>query len=109
MSQSTKAPPSGFHPASSSDYLPLAQLRELQFARLQAMVRRAHDHQTLYRERMAEKGVSPGDIQSLEDAAKLPFTVKTDLRETYPFGLFACTPPAARRASRSSSPTRRRT
>jgi len=89
MSQSTKAPPSGFHPASSSDYLPLAQLRELQFARLQAMVRRAHDHQTLYRERMAEKGVSPDDIQSLEDAAKLPFTVKTDLRETYPFGLFA--------------------
>lgn len=89
MSKSTKAPASGFHPASSLDYLPADQLRELQWTRLQAMVRRAHDHQALYRQRMEDQRVTCEDVKSPEDIAKLPFTVKEDLRETYPFGLFA--------------------
>ena len=38
---------------------------------------------------MEERGLTPDDIQSLADLAQLPFTVKTDLRDTYPFGLFA--------------------
>jgi phenylacetate-CoA ligase len=43
-----------------------------------------------FRKRMAERGLTPGDIGSLADLARLPFTVKADLRDTYPFGLFAC-------------------
>jgi phenylacetate-CoA ligase len=78
-----------FHPASAPDYLPLPQLRQLQLQRLQAVVRRSYDHVPLFRQRMAERGLTPADITSLADIAKLPFTVKTDLRDTYPSGLFA--------------------
>ncbi len=81
--------PGGFHPASAPDFLPMPQLRDLQFRRLTAVVRRAYDHVELFRKRMQEKGLAPGDVRSLEDLSKLPFTVKTDLRDTYPFGLFA--------------------
>ena len=81
--------PGGFHPASAPDFLPVPQLRDLQFRRLTAVVRRAYDHVELFRKRMQEKGLTPGDVRSLEDISKLPFTVKTDLRDTYPFGLFA--------------------
>lgn len=79
----------GFHPASAPDYVPVAQLRDLQLQRLRRIVRRAYEHVQLYRQRMDERGVKPDDIRSLEDIASLPFTVKTDLRDTYPFGLFA--------------------
>jgi len=79
----------GFHPASAMDYLPAAKLREVQLRRLRAAVARAYEHQEVFRKRMDEAGVSPGDVRSLDDAAALPFTVKTDLRDTYPFGMFA--------------------
>jgi phenylacetate-CoA ligase len=79
----------GFHPASAADFLPLAQLHQLQLQRLQAVVQRAYDHVDLFRKRMDERKVKPEDIRSLEDIACLPFTVKNDLRDTYPFGLFA--------------------
>jgi phenylacetate-CoA ligase len=78
-----------FHPASAPDYLPKQQLRDLQLQRLQATVRRAYQHVVLFRRRMEEKGLGPDDVRALEDLGKLPFTVKTDLRDTYPFGLFA--------------------
>jgi phenylacetate-CoA ligase len=78
-----------FQPVSAPDFLPLPQLRELQLQRLQATVQRAYDHVALFRKRMDERGLTPRDIQTLADIAKLPFTVKTDLRDTYPFGLFA--------------------
>jgi len=78
-----------FHPASAPDYLPLPQLRQVQLQRLQAVVRRAYEHVPLFHERMEERGLKPEDVKSLEDIARLPFTVKTDLRDTYPFGLFA--------------------
>lgn len=81
--------PGGFHPASAPDFLPIPQLRDLQFRRLTAVVRRAYDHVELFRQRMQERGLAPADIRSLDDIAKLPFMVKTDLRDTYPFGLFA--------------------
>jgi phenylacetate-CoA ligase len=81
--------PGGFHPESAADYLPLAQLHDLQLRRLQASVQIAYDHVELFRRRMAERGLTPAAVRSLADLAQLPFTVKNDLRDTYPFGLFA--------------------
>jgi phenylacetate-CoA ligase len=81
--------PGSFHPASAPDFLPLPQLRELQLGRLKSVVSRAYDHVALFRQRMDKKGISPLQIQSLEDIARLPFYEKSDLRDTYPFGLFA--------------------
>ncbi|MDF7800724.1 phenylacetate--CoA ligase [Pontiellaceae bacterium B1224] len=77
------------HPSSAPDYIREEQLRSLQLQRLRAITRHAYENQALFRERMDETGVSPDDIQTLEDIRKLPFTQKTDLRDTYPYGLFA--------------------
>jgi phenylacetate-CoA ligase len=74
---------------SAPDYLPPSQLRQLQLQRLKAVVERAYANVSMYRKRMDEAGVKPGDIRHLEDLSRLPFTVKTDLRDEYPFGLFA--------------------
>ena len=79
----------GFHPVSAPDYLPTAQLRELQLRRLKAVVERAYAKVTPFRQRLDERGLRPSAIESLADIAKLPFSVKTDLRDHYPFGLFA--------------------
>jgi len=84
-----KSSPGNFHPASAPDFLPPAQLRTLQLLRLKATVQRAYDHVALFRQRMDERGVKPAQVKSLEDIESLPFTVKSDLRDTYPFGLFA--------------------
>ena len=81
--------PGGFHPASAPDYLPVEQLRDLQLRRLRNIARRAYDNVALYRERMDGLGVKPDDIATLDDIRNLPFTQKTDLRDTYPFGMFA--------------------
>jgi len=78
-----------FHPASTPDYLPAPRLRELQLARLQAVVRRAYENVALFRQRLNDRGLVPESIRDLSDIQLLPFTVKTDLRDTYPFGLFA--------------------
>ena len=77
------------HMASAPDYLPGPLLRGVQLHRLQHMVRRAYNRVDLFRSRMKERGLTPDHIAALADVAKLPFTVKTDLRDTYPFGLFA--------------------
>ncbi len=79
----------GFHPASAMDFLPLQHLRDLQLVRLKAIVRRAYDRVALFRRRMEARSLTPDDLRSLEDAVHLPFTEKNDLREAYPFGLFA--------------------
>jgi phenylacetate-CoA ligase len=78
-----------FHPASAPDFLPLEQLRRVQLQRLQAVVERAYQNVAHFRQRMDERGLTPASIRALEDSARLPFTIKTDLRDTYPFGLFA--------------------
>ena len=78
-----------FHPLSSMDYLPQDKLRALQTERLINIVGRAYERVELFRNRLDENGISPMDIQSIDDIAKLPFMVKADLRDTYPFGLFA--------------------
>ena len=77
------------HPASVPDYTPVAELRDLQLTRLKAVVARAWQHVNLFRSRMDELGMSPDDLRSLADISRLPFTTKSDLRDTYPFGLFA--------------------
>jgi phenylacetate-CoA ligase len=78
-----------FNSVSAMDFLPLAQLRQVQCQRLQAMVRRAYNHVALFRQRMEERNLTPDCIGSVDDIVRLPFTEKTDLRDTYPFGLFA--------------------
>ncbi len=78
-----------YHPASAPDYVPAPHMKELQLARLRAVVHRAWDRVELFRKRMDERGLTPGRIRSLDDITRLPFTVKTDLRDTYPFGMFA--------------------
>ncbi len=65
------------------------QKKALQSERLRKTVKHVYDNVTLYRERMDAKGVSPEDIHSVDDLKLLPFTEKTDLRDTFPFGLFA--------------------
>jgi phenylacetate-CoA ligase len=69
--------------------LPAGKLRELQLQRLQGVVARSYENVPLHRERMKKAGVAPEDIQSLDDVRHLPFTYKDDLRDSYPFGLFA--------------------
>jgi phenylacetate-CoA ligase len=65
------------------------ELRALQLQRLQWSVRHAYDNVAHYRESFRAAGVHPQDLRSLEDLAKFPFTVKDDLRASYPFGMFA--------------------
>jgi phenylacetate-CoA ligase len=71
------------------DYMPREQLAKVQLQRLQSVVGRAYDRVALFRERLDDSGLTPASIAALADIAKLPFTVKADLRDTYPFGLFA--------------------
>ena len=82
-------PTGGFHPASAPDYLPRKQLAELQLKRLRSIVERAYARVAFFRHRMEVRGLTPESITRLEDLGKLPFTAKADLRDTYPFGLFA--------------------
>ncbi len=65
------------------------EIYSLQSARLQKMVSRVYHNVEFYRKKMQEMGIEPGDIQGIEDLNKLPFTTKEDLRQNYPFGLFA--------------------
>jgi len=63
--------------------------KEIQFKRLQDTVKRAYENVPYYHQRFNELKIEPEDIESLEDIKKLPFTTKQDLREAYPFGMFA--------------------
>ncbi len=65
------------------------EIRALQLDRLKWSLRHAYDNVPMYRQRFDEAGVHPDDLQSLSDLARFPFTYKNDLRENYPFGLFA--------------------
>ena len=89
MSKHTLQKVAPFNPVSAPDFLPVGQLRELQLERLKRIVFHAHSRVALFRQRMMDKGMEPGDIKSLDDIRHLPFYTKTDLRDTYPFGLFA--------------------
>ncbi|MCL2814628.1 MAG: phenylacetate--CoA ligase, partial [Oscillospiraceae bacterium] len=72
-----------------AETMPRGQIRELQLKKLRAAVENVYSNVPHYRRKMQEKGILPGDIKSLDNLRDLPFTVKQDLRDTYPFGLFA--------------------
>lgn len=65
------------------------ELRALQLSRLQWSLQHAYDKVAHYRKKFEAAGVHPSDLKSLADLSKLPFTAKRDMRENYPFGLFA--------------------
>jgi phenylacetate-CoA ligase len=65
------------------------ELRALQLGRMRDAVRRAYEHIPHYRARFDATGVHPDDLRHLEDIAKFPLTAKEDLRQNYPFGMFA--------------------
>ena len=69
--------------------MPREQLRELQLERMKQSVRHAYDNVAFYQQSFKEAGVTPDDLQTLEDLERLPFVVKQDMRDAYPFGLFA--------------------
>ena len=79
--------PARFHPASSADFVPREQLRGLQSQRLRQVISRVCEHVPLYRQRMEKRGLTPAEIRGVEDIHKLPFTVKDDLRDTYPLSM----------------------
>jgi phenylacetate-CoA ligase len=68
---------------------PQKELRALQLERLQWSLAHAYEHVPHYRKKFDAAGVKPQDCRQLEDLAKFPFTTKADLRENYPFGMFA--------------------
>lgn len=89
-----------YNPAAES--MPLPQLRALQLQRLQATVTRLHERVPAYQAKFAQAGLTPSDLQSLEDLRRFPFTKKTDLRDNYPFGLFSVGRQELRRIHASS-------
>jgi phenylacetate-CoA ligase len=76
-----------FEPAHET--MPREQLAALQLKRLRATVKNAYDNVSFHRGRLDADFIEPDDLRSLDDIRLLPFTVKTDLRDHYPFGLFA--------------------
>ncbi|MFE4871741.1 phenylacetate--CoA ligase PaaK [Streptomyces sp. NPDC056682] len=86
-----------------------AELEALQLDRLRATLRHAYDHVGFYREAFDKAGVRPEDCASLADLARFPFTAKSDLRDHYPFGMFAVPETDIRRIHASSGTTGRPT
>ena len=74
---------------SKEETLPREQIEKIQLERLQETVNRVYERVPAYRKKMDELGVKPSDIKELKDLAKLPFVTKQDMRDNYPFGLFA--------------------
>jgi len=73
----------------AAETMPRAEIARLQLRRLKASLKNAYDNVPFHRKRMKALGFEPGDLKHLDDLAVLPFTLKTDLRDHYPFGLFA--------------------
>lgn len=72
-----------------SETMDREMLRKLQLVRLQATLRCVNNSVPCYREKFADTGLVPDDIRSLEDLGRFPFTTKEDLRQNYPYGMFA--------------------
>src|SRR5215475_4731640 len=82
--------PSSVHPGLDSiETASRDEIAALQLQRLQATLKRAYENVPHYRRAFDEAGVRPEDCKSLADLAKFPFTGKKDLRDNYPFGMFA--------------------
>lgn len=69
--------------------MPREALEAIQLRRLQTTVERVYANVPFYREKFTEAGVSPSDIRTIQDLTRLPFTTKQDLRDSYPYGMFA--------------------
>ena len=85
--------------------LPLEQLRKLQDERLRQLVARVYQDVPFYRNQLAEAGIHPEDIKGVVDLSKLPITTKEDLRQNYPFTMFAKPMDEVRRIHASSGTT----
>ncbi|EKX63457.1 phenylacetate--CoA ligase PaaK [Streptomyces ipomoeae] len=92
-----------------AERLTRAQLAELQLDRLRATLRHAYDNVEPYRKKFDAAGVAPDDCRSLRDLSRFPFTTKADLRDTYPYGMFAVPMSEVRRVHASSGTTGRPT
>jgi phenylacetate-CoA ligase len=89
----------------AAETMPQEQRRELQSERVRRLVRYVVERVPFYRDVIAKAGVERGDVRSLEDLAKLPFTRKSDLRDGYPFGFFAVPREQVERVHASSGTT----
>lgn len=74
---------------SKEETLPRAEIEAIQLTRLKQTVRQVWEKVPAYKKKMVEAGVKPEDIRTLRDLSKLPFVTKQDMRDNYPFGLFA--------------------
>lgn len=84
---------------------PREKIREIQLSRLQDLCRRVYANVPFYRRSFDEKGIKPSDVQSLDDLKFLPFTLKQDMRNNYPYGLFAVPMEMIQRIHASSGTT----
>ena len=85
--------------------MPREKIREIQLSRLQDLCRRVYANVPFYRRSFDEKGIKPSDVQSLDDLKFLPFTLKQDMRNNYPYGLFAVPMEMIQRIHASSGTT----
>ncbi len=90
---------------STEETFPKEKLEKLQIKRLKETVSRVYNNVPFYQKKFKELGILPEDIKSIEDISKLPFTKKQDLRDNYPFGLFAVSQDAVVRVHSSSGTT----
>ena len=88
--------------------MPADRIREHQSKRLVEQVRHVWEHVPYYRKLMEDKGIEPGDIQSIDDISKLPFLSKEDLRDAYPYGLLGAPLEECVRIQSTSGTTGRR-
>ena len=88
-----------------AETMPREALQALQFERLRKTLRNAFDNVALHRGRLQQAGVVPEEVRTMDDVRRLPFTYKTDLRDTYPFGMFARPQSAIARLHASSGTT----
>ncbi|HEX3000681.1 MAG TPA: phenylacetate--CoA ligase, partial [Armatimonadota bacterium] len=84
-------------------------LHYIQSKKLVKMVERCYNHVPTYKKRFDEMGLKPGDIKSIDDISKLPFTYKNDLCDNYPFGMFAVPKEELVRVHASSGTTGKQT
>lgn len=85
--------------------MPLEELRAMQNARLSSLVKRVYENVPFYKNQFDNNGIHPNDIRTVEDLYKLPFTKKSDLRDNYPYDMFAVPMQEVRRIHASSGTT----
>lgn len=93
----------------AAERLGRGELEALQLQRLRSTLRHAYDNVPFYRDAFDRAGLKPEDCRTLADLARFPFTAKTDLRDNYPFGMFAVPEHEVRRIHASSGTTGRPT